>query len=63
MTQIQAQTVVSALVGLGYAVVVKKLDVDNWILSIANTNVSATDVANFAAANGVTAIVNQVDLS
>lgn len=63
MTQAKAQTVISSLVGLGYAPSVYKLDMDNWIIRVDNANVNSSAVTTFATDNSVTAKVNQVEFS
>lgn len=57
MTQAKAQTVASALIGLGYIVHVTSQDGD-WIVQAAGTDIAASSVASFATAQSVTGTVS-----
>mgnify|MGYP001608993211 CR=1 FL=1 len=60
MTQAKAQTVASALIGLGYTVrVYQDLDVSIWVVEATGSDILASAVSTFATNQAVVGTVNQ----
>lgn len=66
MDKVKAQDIASKLIGLGYAVQIKKTIInndENYTIRIDNAGIQASVVANFAAVNTLSATINGVELS